>query len=53
MLSVKIWKENNSIHSDISFSPKFANIVISGISFISLAMMFAYVIGENFTLRVH
>jgi hypothetical protein len=53
MLSVKIWKENSSIHSDISFSPKFANIFISGISFISLAMMFAYVIGENFTLRVH
>ena len=51
MLSLKIWKENNTIHSDVSFKPKLANLLISGISLISLAMLFAYAIGENFTLR--
>lgn len=51
MISVKIWKENNTIYSDISFTPKLENLLVSGISFISLALLFAYAVGENFTLR--
>jgi hypothetical protein len=51
MLSLKIWRENKTIHSDISFKPKLANLIISGISFISLALLFAYAVGENFTTR--
>ena len=51
MLSLKIWKENSTIHSDISFKPKIVNLLVSGISFIFLAILFAYAVGENFTLR--
>jgi hypothetical protein len=51
MLSLKIWKENNTIHTDVVFRPIPANLFISAISFISLAMMFAYAIGENFISR--
>lgn len=51
MLSIKIWKENSNIRSDISFKPKLLNLLMFGVSFISLAMLFAYAIGENFTLR--
>jgi transcriptional regulator with XRE-family HTH domain len=51
MLSIKIWKENINIRSDISFTPKLLNLVVFGISFMSLAMLFVYTIGENFTLR--
>jgi transcriptional regulator with XRE-family HTH domain len=51
MLSLKIWRENKTIRSDISFKPKLANLIISGISFISLALLFAYAVGENFTTR--
>jgi transcriptional regulator with XRE-family HTH domain len=51
MLSLKIWRENKTIHSDISFKPKLANLIISGISFISLTLLFAYAVGENFTTR--
>lgn len=51
MLSIKIWKENSNIKSDIVFTPKPANLFLFGVSFLSLAMLFAYAIGENFTLR--
>ncbi len=51
MLSIKIWKKNSNIRSDISFKPKFLNLLVFGVSFISLAMLFAYAVGENFTLR--
>ena len=51
MLSIKIWKENNIIHSDISFTPKAANIFVTAVSIISLTMLITYAIGENFTLR--
>jgi len=51
MLSIKIRKENSNIKSDIVFTPKPANLFLFGVSFLSLAMLFAYAIGENFTLR--
>lgn len=51
MMSFKIRKENNTIHSDISFTPKFINLLVSGISFFSLALLFAYAMGENLTLK--
>ncbi len=51
MFSIKIWKENSNVRSDISFSPKLANLFVFGVSFLFLAMLFAYAIGENFTLR--
>jgi transcriptional regulator with XRE-family HTH domain len=51
MLSIKIWKENSNIRSDISFTPKFLNLLVFGISFLFLTMLFTYAIGENFTLR--
>jgi transcriptional regulator with XRE-family HTH domain len=51
MLSLKIWKENNTIHSDISFTPKAANIFVTAVSIIFLTMLLAYAVGENFTLR--
>lgn len=51
MLSLRIWKENNTIHSDISFTPKTANIFVTTVSIISLTMLLVYAIGENFTVR--
>jgi len=51
MLSFKIWKENSTIHSDISFTPKAANLFLTAISIISLTMLITYAIGENFIVR--
>jgi transcriptional regulator with XRE-family HTH domain len=51
MFSIRIWKDNSKIKSDIIFTPKFANLFIAGVSFIFLTMLFAYIIGENFNLR--
>ncbi|MDO8548630.1 MAG: hypothetical protein Q7S39_00570, partial [Ignavibacteria bacterium] len=51
MLSLKVWKENSTIHSDISFTPKAANIFVTAVSIISLTMLITYAIGENFIAR--
>jgi transcriptional regulator with XRE-family HTH domain len=51
MITFRIWRENGSILSDISFKPKAANIFVASISIISLTILFAYAIGENFTVR--
>ncbi len=51
MFSFKIWKENNTIHSDIIFKPKVVNIIISGISFLSLTVLLSYAVSENLILR--
>ena len=51
MLHLKLWKENSSIHTDITLTPKLANLIIAGISFCGLFILFAYAVGENFSLR--
>lgn len=51
MLSIRIWKKNSIIKSDIVFTPRLTNLFIAGISFVYLTVLFAYAIGENFTLR--
>jgi transcriptional regulator with XRE-family HTH domain len=51
MFSVRIWKENKNIKSDIIFTPKSANLIITAVSLVFLTMLFVYAIGENFTFR--
>ena len=51
MVSFRMWKENGSILSDFSFTPKVANVLVAVLSIASLTILFAYVIGENFTVR--
>ena len=36
MLHLKLWKENSSIHTDITLTPKLANLIVAGISFCGL-----------------
>jgi transcriptional regulator with XRE-family HTH domain len=51
MVSFRMWKENGSIFSDFSFTPKAANVLVAALSIVSLSVLFVYAIGENFTVR--
>lgn len=51
MVSFRMWKENGSIFSDFSFTPKTANVLVAAISIVSLTILFVYAIGENFIVR--
>ena len=51
MFSVKLWKEKSTFQSEISFSPRTLNLLVSVLSFSALMIMLAYAIGENFIIR--
>jgi transcriptional regulator with XRE-family HTH domain len=51
MFSVKLWKEKSTIQSEISFSPRALNLLVSVISFSTLMIMLTYAFGENFIIR--
>jgi transcriptional regulator with XRE-family HTH domain len=51
MFSVKLWKEKRTIQSEISFSPRALNLLVSVISFSTLMIMLTYAFGENFIIR--
>lgn len=51
MFSIKLWKEQSTFKSEISFSPRALNLLMSVLSLSVLMIMFAYAIGENFIIR--
>ena len=48
MFSIRMWKENGAIKSDISFKPVPANVLISFLSVSTLALLLLYAFAENF-----
>ena len=51
MLSIRLWRENGVIQTEVSFSPKVMNLMISILSITTLLLMFTYFFAENFVAR--
>lgn len=51
MFSIKLWRENSVIQSEISFSPKALNLSIAIVSVTSFLMIIIYYFAENYILR--
>ena len=51
MFSVKLWRENSVIQSEVSFSPNVLNLLITIVSVASLMIMIIYFFTENFIAR--
>jgi hypothetical protein len=53
LLSFNLQKDGEAINSSLLLKPRIANLLLFSISIFSILLMFAYVMAENFTLRVH
>jgi transcriptional regulator with XRE-family HTH domain len=51
MLSIKLWREKGMIQSEISFSPKTLNLIISIASIATLLFIITYFFTESFVVR--